>query len=397
MSVLIKGNNKASRLFIGGKDIAKAYYNGDLIFRKGGISFGTLIYNQTSTGVRTKHEITELADFNKLFGSGNASGPREIDFSFDTVNSFNIIGWNWNTSKDSQQLYQNTIIKAGFLYGMPNLNSDINIPNWITSIQDNFLMVHENMTAKGNISQFNGNIRFGKNLTNIGNNFMHGANRFNKPINTNNVTQIGNGFLSAITGYGDNASFNQSVTLPNVERIGDGLLEEMNFYNSPLIFSDNLISVGDILKNCTSFNTAITLPSSLQTIGGLLNIDKLNKNMIFNKDLVIPANCTITGNILTNPRRDNLNDTGISYNSTLTLSAGVSLQGKILGYLRSNVTPTLMVYANVSDLLTNTGSVVFNNIGDPFVYVGGPNAQAFIDSYTNIGTNYGKRKLVLAS
>lgn len=34
MSVWIKGNNKASRLFIGGKDIKKAYYNGNLIFKK---------------------------------------------------------------------------------------------------------------------------------------------------------------------------------------------------------------------------------------------------------------------------------------------------------------------------------------------------------------------------
>lgn len=396
MSVWIKGNKKASRLFIGGKDIAKAYYNGNLIFSKGNISFGILTYNDPTTGSSMTQEITEASDFNLLFDTSHyRSGSRSISFSFKTMTSYHITGWEWNTYDGSAVLYANNTINAGFLANCPNLNSDIAIPDWITTIQDDFLFTSSNIIAGGTIPKFNGVVTFGKNLTAIGNYFLNSCNRLNKPINTNKVKTIGSYFFCPQTGYGDTSTFNNTVSLPNVETIGAEFMNGHILFNNTFDIGTKITSIGNyFLAGCTAFNKFITLPSTLTNIGTYF----LNKCYAFNKSLTIPANCTVGAYLLTGSRFSS-DQNGMSFAQTLTLSAGCSIGGALLSFLRNTISPTIVCNTEVSNITTSTYSFLFNT-SVPYptgrFLVSGTYANELLAAFPNGSYNYGVREMTLA-
>lgn len=299
MSVFMNGK-KASRLFIGGKDINKAYYNGKLIFQKDNWipSFGNLIW-QTTQGVKTVTPITEVSDFELLCSQNEVSGSstNEINFSFGPVLQGNIIGWEFNP--DPKVSFVSTSIPSNFLRALPSLNCDIIIPKWVQTIGNNFISGGQGDTWGIRMS-FNGNVTIGPNVKSIGSGFLFQLPSFNKEINTNKVTTIGDGFLSNC------GSFNKNVYLPNVITIGNSFLGNDGAFNKPVNF-EKLQSIGTgALSGCSSLNGLVSFGEDVEDI--TIGSDFMIGTTQYSQGFILKPNMNIQGRILCGIRYDITNN-----------------------------------------------------------------------------------------
>lgn len=116
------------------------------------------------------------------------------------------------------------------------------------------------------------------------------------------LASIGDSFLNHCS------SFNSAITIPStVQSIGDNFLSYCNSFDKPITIPDGVTSIGALLYACSSFNSQITLPTSLVEIGNLF----LYGATAFNKPLTIPNNVTTIGL--------GFMDTCSAFNSNLTL------------------------------------------------------------------------------
>lgn len=245
--MLFLKNEKVSRLFIGGEDVSKAYYNGELIFNKNQRQYiGILYYRIGDSTTENKLYITNIEEFKKLSFGNHDFGWDDIwnvsynnsRFNFNgisgedangnpvTISSLHInhvTGWEFNTDPRSKTLYQNyNQIDDYFLYhaGLDsywNSNHVITIPYWINSIGNYFMASGWAGASFERTKNMNNPIIFQetdkqneKVLLRIGSNFLFAQGEFNRPLDCKRVSSV-DGFFLAMSdptlGTGDKARY----------------------------------------------------------------------------------------------------------------------------------------------------------------------------------------------
>lgn len=122
-------------------------------------------------------------------------------------------------------------------------------------------------------------------IRHIGDQFLHGCTSFNQPLDLSGAESIGIQFLLGCSG------FNSSIHLPNITSIGTSFLSSCTMFNQPLTLPDTLTDLGpSFLNNCTSFNQPIDL-SHIQRIGNSF----MEGCSSFSQSLTIPSGVTSVG------------------------------------------------------------------------------------------------------
>lgn len=289
MSVFMNGK-KASRLFVGGKDIKKAYYDGKLIFQKGGgkqAYYGTVYWYDDVSGNTLSHIIETEADWNIIHQQNN-SYNRQINlaFSFATINLADMRGFEWATNPDEAHLVTN--VPAYHMHGWMNVNMPVIFPDYVLAIGDYCLEYNPNLNQYYGAGNFNVPVDVGNGCQTIGQAFMYrsqGGGIFNSEINLRNVHTVGNNCINGLP------VFNQNINIGNLRNTGTNFLSYCYAFNKPLNTS-NLVSVGSMLYEARAFNQNLTIPANCQ-IGQFLS--SVNRgSIIFARTLTLEAGVTIT-------------------------------------------------------------------------------------------------------
>jgi hypothetical protein len=289
MSVWIKGNKKASRLFIGGKDISKAYYNGNLIFNKNTQTpiYGTLYWYDDVSGNTLSHDIETTADWN-LVNKQNNSYNQQINlaFSFATIDIADLRGFVWNLNPDDAHKVTN--VPAYHMHGWMNVNMPVTFPDYVLAIGDYCLEYNPNLNQYYGAGNFNQPVDVGNGCLTIGNGFMYrsqGGGIFNSEINLRNVHTLGNNCISGLPVY------NNTLNISNVTNIGTNFLSNCYAFNKPLD-THSLVAVGSMLIEARGFNQNLTIPANCQ-IGQFLSSTNRG-SIIFARTLTLESGVTIT-------------------------------------------------------------------------------------------------------
>lgn len=289
MSVFLNGK-KASRLFVGGKDINKAYYNGNLIFQKDGgkqAYYGTVYWYDDVSGNTLSHIIETEADWNIIHQQNNSFYEQiNLAFSFATIDLADMRGFEWATNPDEAHLVTN--VPAYHMHGWMNVNMPVIFPDYVLAIGDHCLEYNHNLEYYYGDGNFNQPVDVGNGCLTIGNNFMYRSNGggiFNSEINLRNVHTLGNNCISGLP------VFNQNINISNVRNIGTNFLSECYAFNKPLDTS-SLVSVGSMLIEARAFNQNLTIPANCQ-IGEFLS-SVIRGDIIFARTLTLEAGVTIT-------------------------------------------------------------------------------------------------------
>jgi hypothetical protein len=287
MSVWIKGNKKAARLFIGGQDVSKAYYNGDLIFNGKTAYYGTVYWYDETSGTTMNHIINTTADWN-LINRKNSTYNAAINlaFSFGTIDLGHMRGFVWNLNPTDA--FKVTNVPAYHMHGWMNVNMPVTFPNYVLAIGDYCLEYDPNLNQYYGAGNFNQPVDVGTGCLTIGQAFMYRAQQggiFNSEINLRNVHTVGNNCINGLP------VFNQNINIGKVANAGTGFLSYLYAFNKVLDTS-SLVAVGSMLNEARAFNQPLTIPANCQIDQFLSSI--IRGNIIFARTLTLEAGVTVT-------------------------------------------------------------------------------------------------------
>ena len=209
----------------------------------------------------------------------NFNQPLDISmFSYMNATYFLQNGYAFNQELKLPETLSTTTVGAYFLSNCRSFNQDLVFPSNMTSLGNYFLQYGYG---------FNSNIIFGDGLSTLGTNFMYQCYSFNKPLTfpaaltsipasfMNNTTAFNQkfNFQGNIGSIGANflnsSAYNQDIDfLDNVTTIGNFFLTGCFSFNSDISLGTRLVSIGtNFLQNCYSFAKKLTIPSSVLSIG----------------------------------------------------------------------------------------------------------------------------------
>lgn len=171
-----------------------------------------------------------------------------------------------------------TQIPGSFLAGCVSFNQPLNLSN-VTSIGESFLdgcrafnqpldiskVTTISQTFLRSCSAFNQKLNINASVTTLNNYFMAHCTSFNQPLDLSHVTTIGNWVLCA-SSQEKAGRFNQPLDVSRVTSIGSNFLAGSAF-NQPLDLSSVTSISSSFLTYCTSFNSAIRLPTTSVSLG----------------------------------------------------------------------------------------------------------------------------------
>lgn len=370
--MIYKNGEKVQSIFIGGEKVAKMYKLGELIFSSGIPCYGFLTYNDGL--VDQTVPIVEAADYAKLFMGSELQSAPTIAFTFGDVLRNNVKAWEFNTS--SSNSFVTTSIAANFFRAFPSLNCDITIPDWVTNIGSDFISNGAGNSWGVNMT-FSGTVVMGSGTTSIGAGFMQNNELCNPTIYLQNVTTLGEYFMYYCK------LFNHATDFSKVVSIGIYFLGNCSAFNKAITLTA-IQTIGNYFCDyCVALNSIVTLGSNLATVsGGFMFSCKA-----FNKSLVLPVNSTFSSSILDNPVRGEM-----SFDQTLTISAGVSIAGVVL-YGVKTTTFAIICNTDVTNLSYADHSFTFESSART-AYVTGSTAAAFLTKFPNGTFDYCYRNLV---
>ena len=293
MSVWINGNNKAKLLFINGKDINKAYHNGDLIFQKNQPQpyYGTVYWYDDVSGNTLSHVIETTADWNIIHKQNNQYNQQiNLAFSFATINLADMRGFVWSENPD--EAHKVTNVPAYHMHGWMNVNMPVIFPDYVLAIGDFCLEYNPNLNQYYGAGNFNQPVDVGNGCQTIGNGFMYrsqGGGIFNSDINLRNVHTVGNNCITGLPVY------NGALNIGKIRNMGTNCLSNLYAFNKPLDTS-SLVAVGSMLIEARAFNQNLTIPANCQ-IGSFLT-STVRGSIIFARTLTLEAGVTNTARFL---------------------------------------------------------------------------------------------------
>jgi hypothetical protein len=299
-----------------------------------------------------------------------------------------------------------------------SFNQPLTIPPTVTWIGDNFM---SDCTSFGSIPS--GGTSSGGTLTlqaatSIGNYFMNGCSKFNKPLTLPAVTSIGSNFLNGCS------DFTSPLTLGAVTSIGDNFMANLTGFNNTLTIAGAASIGNNFMSRCTSFNQELELPAVTSigynflngcssfdqplTLGAVTEIGKHFLNgfdpdippkggpvaVKFNSTLTLPLTLTRIGDafLSDNPK----------FNKPLTIPANVIQVGTYFLKNCNDMTSTITINCPATAFATNNDSFsTDSSSADCYttgITIAGPNKVAvkarFPDRPTSSSSPY--RKLIAA-
>lgn len=150
-----------------------------------------------------------------------------------------------------------------FLYGCSAFNQELKLPNTLLNIGSDFLSKCTSFN-NGSDGTTTKDFNIPNQITTIQENFMNGASKFSqKVIMPDTVLYIRENFLYNCTNFNADIVFSDSLT-----SIGNNFLDSCSLFNKPINLPSSLVEIRAYFMNgCYNFNQDLEIPEGILRIG----------------------------------------------------------------------------------------------------------------------------------